>query len=396
MRRKKTIYSLIIALFVIFSLFILLFIKGGLVKKFSQNLLIARVLGLPIPVYVVPVVKGDSTRFIGANGISEASLIVRVSFPSLEAGSKLRVAEVLVKVSDHVKKGQVLADLEYVPLEEDVKRLRENLPLINSKLKTAKENLKEKRNYFFIIKDLFSKGFATRIELESARDSFVAAETVVKSYEQQMIDTTSFLKGTSSSFRELNILSPVEGVILEKKVEEGDISSVGTPMFSVGVLSPLYLVANVSQEDKDGIYLEQNGEVSFNFLPGRTFRGQIVRIDPTVEVETQTFKVWLSLRNENMEFLPGSAAFVRFNAKVKSLVIPRLAVIGMPDEPSVFVVGDDNNKAYLKRVVLGMAFPPNKLEIIKGLSEGEKVVTFNLKYLDDGSSVSIINNKVSQ
>ncbi|GEM_PF-2836275 len=391
MKKKETVLSLLIISLGVLVLLIFLFVKGGLLEKFPQSPLIARILRLPIPIYVVPVAAEDSTRFIGANATSESPVVVQVSFPSLEVGSKLKVTKIFVKVSDQVKKGQLLATLQNVPLQEDLNRLQSDLPLINAKLKAAKENLEEKRKYFATVNDLFSKGFATKIELESVRSTLVQAEADVQNYQQQMVDTRSLLNRTSSSFTELNIVSPMDGVVLEKKVEEGDVSSVGgTPMFSIGQLSSLYVVANVSQEDKDGVYLGQEAEVSFNYLPGRIFKGKVVRIDPTVDVKTQTFPVRISIPNENRQFVPGSAAFVRFRAKLKSLVVPRLAVVGMPDEPAVFVVEDD--KVYLRRVILGMAFPPNKLEVIKGLNEGERVAGVNLKYLSNGSRVLILND----
>lgn len=387
MRNKKKVYFLIIAFLLIFLVFI--FLIGG---KLSQNPLIASILNLPIPVYVVPIVAEDSTKFIGANATSESSKVVKVSFPSLELGSQLRVVKVLVKVSYLVKKEQPLATLKNVSLQEEINKVQNELPIINSKFKIAKENLEEKKNYFSTIMALYSKNFATKLELESARDNMVQAEIGVGTYQQSLIDARSTLNRLSSSYTELDVLSPIEGVVLEKDVEEGEVRSVGSTMFSIGEVSPLFVVANVSQEDKDGIYLRQEAEVSFNFLPGITYKGSVIRIDPSVDVQTQTFKTWLSLLNVDKKLLPGSAAFVRFNARTKSLVVPRLAVVGIPDEPAVFVV-DDNNKAYLRRVVLGTAFLPNKLEVIKGLREGEKVATFNLKYLKDGSSVLILNKK---
>ena len=387
MRNKKKVYFLIIAFLLIFLVFI--FLIGG---KLSQNPLIASILNLPIPVYVVPIVAEDSTKFIGANATSESSKVVKVSFPSLELGSQLRVVKVLVKVSYLVKKEQPLATLKNVSLQEEINKVQNELPIINSKFKIAKENLEEKKNYFSTIKALYSKNFATKLELESARDNMLQAEIGAGTYQQSLIDARSTLNRLSSSYTELDVLSPIEGVVLEKDVEEGEVRSVGSTMFSIGEVSPLYVVANVSQEDKDGIYLRQEAEVSFNFLPGITYKGSVIRIDPSVDVQTQTFKTWLSLPNVDKNLLPGSAAFVRFNARTKSLVVPRLAVVGIPDEPAVFVV-DDNNKAYLRRVVLGTAFLPNKLEVIKGLREGEKVATFNLKYLKDGSSVLILNKK---
>ena len=339
-------------------------------------------------------VAEDSTRFIGANATSEASTVVNVSFPSLEIGSQLRVKKIFVKVSDRVAKGQVIAILENVSLEEEINRLQNDLSFINSRIKIAEKDLEEERKYFLTVENLFLKGFATKTELEPARNSLMEAEIEVKNYQQALIDTKSLLNRMSSSLTELRILSPIGGIVLERNVEEGEVRSVGTPMFSIGELSPLHIVADVSQEDKDGIYLGQEAEVSFNFLPGINYKGNVIRIGPDVNVQTQTFQVRVSISNENKQLTPGSAAFVRFKAKSKSLVIPRAAVVGMPDEPGVFVL-DDDYKAYLRKVFLGTAFPPGKLEVIKGLKEGEKVVSINLKYLNDGSSVLILNKEAA-
>ena len=389
MRDKKKIFFLVIAFVSIFLVFVLL-----IRDKLLRNPRIASTLNRPIPVYVVTVSVEDSTRFIGANATSESYKVVDVSFPSLEIGSQLRVVKLLVKVSDLVKKEQPLATLKNLSLKEEINKLQDDLSIINSKLNIAKKNLDEKKKYFLAMEDLFSKGFATKSELESVRDSLAQAEIEVKTYQQALMDTKSLLNRMSSSFTELKILSPIEGIVLERNVEEGEIRSVGTSMFSIGELSPLYVAADVSQEDKDGIYLGQEAEISFNFLPGITYKGNVIRIDPDVNVQTQTFKVRVSIPNEDKQLTPGSATFVRFKAKSKSLVVPRVAVVGMPDEPAVFVVGDDN-RAYLRRVVLGMAFPPGKLEVIKGLKEGEKVVSINLKYLNDGSSVLILNKEAA-
>ena len=217
-------------------------------------------------------VAEDSTRFIGANATSEASTVVNVSFPSLEIGSQLRVKKIFVKVSDRVAKGQVIAILENVSLEEEINRLQNDLSFINSRIKIAEKDLEEERKYFLTVENLFLKGFATKTELEPARNSLMEAEIEVKNYQQALIDTKSLLNRMSSSLTELRILSPIGGIVLERNVEEGEVRSVGTPMFSIGELSPLHIVADVSQEDKDGIYLGQEAEVSFNFLPGINYK----------------------------------------------------------------------------------------------------------------------------
>jgi len=393
MKNKKKVY-IVVALCIISLFFIIALVSIG--RKFThENPIKARILNEPMPVYVVPVALEESTRFIGANATSEASATVDVSFPSLEIGSQLRILKIFAKVSDRVKKEQVLGILENLSLKEERKRLQNDIPLISSKLDRARRNLKEKRKYFLSVEDLFSKGFATKGERESVRDSFVQAETEVETYQQELSNAKSSLERMSSSFTELKILSPIEGIVLERNVYEGEVTSIGTSMFSIGALSPLYMVADVSQEDKAGIYLGQGAEVSFNFLPGRTFKGDVIRIDPTVNVETQTFNVTVSIPNDVKKLTPGSAAFVRFKAGTASLVIPSITVVGMPDEPAVFVVGDDN-KAHLRKVILGMAFPLGELEVINGLKEGERVVSSNLKYLKDGATVSIINNKQSK
>jgi len=223
----------------------------------------------------------------------------------------------------------------------------------------------------------------------------VNAEIEEKRYQQELLDTKSVLNRLSSSLTELELKSGTEGIVLERKVEEGEVRSAGEGFFSIGEISPLHVVADVSQEDKDGTFLGQEAEVSFNFLPGKTFSGKVTRIDPGVDIETQTFKVTISIPNQDKSLSPGSAAFVRFNAKSDSIVIPRHAVIGIPNDPAVYVL-DDDNTVDLRKIVLGTALPPGKIEVIEGLREGEKVVTTNIKFLKQGSLVSISDDTVFQ
>jgi hypothetical protein len=79
MKKKETVLSLLIISLGVLVLLIFLFVKGGLLEKFPQSPLIARILRLPIPIYVVPVAAEDSTRFIGANATSEGYKDIRES-----------------------------------------------------------------------------------------------------------------------------------------------------------------------------------------------------------------------------------------------------------------------------------------------------------------------------
>ena len=333
-------------------------------------------------------------KFIGASGSSEPSRVITLFVPSSvnKQYSFIKIEEVNTELGDIVKEGELLAKLSSSFLDEEVSRARKDLNDLKSGINFSDNVRNQKREYFNSIQSLYDKGFADRIELESARSALGQAEVNNIKLRNQAREKEAILKQLSNALANLDILSPIEGVVIEKEVQKGQTVSLGSKLFSIGANIPLNVIANVSLEDVNDLNIGQKAEVSFNYMPEIIYEGKVIIIYPSVDLDSQTTKVVISLDNDTGKLTPGLLASVRFKSEKEVLVVPKLSVLGPNGENNVFVFDEKNNKVYISKVITGQIFLDGKIEIIEGLSKGEKVVISNIERLEDGMSVKISQN----
>lgn len=334
------------------------------------------------------------SKYIGASGSSEPSRVINILAPS--NGSRpenvLKVENINIKIGDKVKEGDILARLSNNTIFEEVAKTEKDLYELRTGVNLSDEIKEQKREYLNSIKSLYDKGFANRNELETARNSLSQSEVDSINLRKQVREKEALLNQLLRNREGLEILSPIEGVVIDKEVEIGQILSSGHEMFSIGAILPLNVVSNVSQEDINDLYIGQNAEVSFNFMPGISFEGRVVSIYPSVDLDSQTTKVIISLENKNRKLIPGLLASIRFKSDKEALVVPRLSVLGPFGENNVFVLNESKNKVHLNSVITGQVFLDGQIEIIDGLTQGQKVVISNVEKLEDGISVRLSPN----
>jgi len=334
------------------------------------------------------------SKYIGASGRSEPSKILNISVPpSLgKTDNLLSVEKINVKIGDLVKEGEKLAKLSNNSLILEVAITKKDLNDLKSGLGFSNESREQKREYYNSIKSLFDKGFANRDELESARSSLSHAEVESINLQKQAREKGALLKQLQANLDGLDVLSPIDGVVIDKEIEKGQVLSHGSEMFSIGATVPLNIIANVSQEDINYLSIGQKAEVSFNYMPEIDYSGKVVNIYPSVDLDSQTTKVVISIENNSMKLLPGLLVSVRFNSEKEALVVPKLSVLGPSGENNVYVLNESNDKVHLSKVTTGQVFLDGKIEIIEGLTKGQKVAISNIERLEDGISVKIFQN----
>lgn len=334
------------------------------------------------------------SKYIGASGSSEPSRVINILSPSngTRPENVLKVENININIGDKVKEGEILAKLNNNSISEEVTRTEVDLYELMAGLKLTHKIKEQKTEYFKSIESLYDKGFANRNELDSARNSLSQSEVDSINLRKQVREKEALLNQLLRNRDGLEILSPIEGVVIEKEVEIGQILSPGHEMFSIGAILPLNVVSNVSQEDINDLYIGQKAEVSFNYMPGISYEGRVVSIYPSVDLDSQTTKVIISLENKSRKLIPGLLASIRFKSDKEALVVPRLSVLGPFGENNVFVLNESKSKVYLNSVITGQVFLDGKIEIIGGLTEGQKVVISNVEKLEDGISVRLSPN----
>lgn len=185
------------------------------------------------------------------------------------------------------------------------------------------------------------------------------------------------------------VLAPAVAVVSLRKVNPGEWVKGPQTLFTVDRVEPIYAVAQIEQEKSPYVSVGQEGEVVFDSFPTRVQKGQIYKIDPTIDPTRRTFKSYLLLQNPSRELRPGMAAFTRLRSMRHVLLVPRLAVInptGAPAiEATVFVIEGD--KAVVRKVKLGKSEGLGRVEVLGGLKEGEWVVIHGNKDINPGDRV---------
>ncbi len=194
------------------------------------------------------------------------------------------------------------------------------------------------------------------------------------------------LERTGTVRRTLDLYSDVSGFVVQKNVYQGMRVMPSDTLFDIADLSHLWVLADVYTSDLPSIRLGMASEVSLSYLPGRTWRGPVTNIAPTVDEKTRTIKVRVEVDNQDDALKPDMFADVLLRADLgEGLVVPEGAVIDTGNRTLVFIDRADG-RLEPREVLLGTHLADG-FQVVKGLSEGDRVVTTANFLLDSESSL---------
>ncbi|KGJ90879.1 efflux RND transporter periplasmic adaptor subunit [Colwellia psychrerythraea] len=194
------------------------------------------------------------------------------------------------------------------------------------------------------------------------------------------------LKKTRKVQQNITFFSPQNGVIKDLKIREGFFVKPGSTLMSIGDLSQVWVVAEVFERQSNQVAQGTAVTMSLDYLPGKTWQGKIDYVYPILDAKTRTVKVRLRFDNENGEFKPNMFAqiIIHTSSNEKALLIPKEALIRTGNQDRVVLALGEGN---FKSVAVSVGrFDSDNVEILSGLSAGEKVVSSAQFLLDSESS----------
>ncbi len=196
------------------------------------------------------------------------------------------------------------------------------------------------------------------------------------------------LKKSRSTQQRVTFYSPHKGVVERLKIREGFFVKPGDNVMSIGALEDVWIEVDVLEKQAAMIELNQPVIMTLDYVPGRTWVGQVDFIYPTLDATTRTLKVRLKFNNQDEVLKPNMYAQVSIQAlnDQAALVVPAEAVIrtGHSDRV-VLALGEGQFKSI--NVKLGQSYD-DYIEIIAGLEAGDVVVTSAQFLIDSESSKS--------
>jgi Cu(I)/Ag(I) efflux system membrane fusion protein len=194
------------------------------------------------------------------------------------------------------------------------------------------------------------------------------------------------LERTGEVKRTLDLHADRSGYVVQKTAFHGMRVTPMDALFDIADLSHLWILADVYEHDLPAVRLGMNAEVSVPYQPGKTWKGPVTNIAPTVDEKTRTIKVRIEVDNRGDALKPDMFADVFLRVDLGSgLALNESAVIDAGDRRLVFL--DRSQGRYEPREVTLGVKAGRFFQVLSGLEEGDLVVTSANFLLDSESSL---------
>ena len=180
------------------------------------------------------------------------------------------------------------------------------------------------------------------------------------------------------------VVAPIGGIVTDRQVGPGQYiqSGASNPVFSIGDLSTVWLVADVPETDAPFIERGQTVEVRVLALPGQMFKAKLTAIGAQVDPVTRRVPVRATLANPDGKLKPQMFASFSIitSGESQAPAVPEEAIVREGDEARVWVLAQ-NNTLTLRSIHTGRSMD-GMVEILSGLKAGERVVTRGSLFID--------------
>lgn len=304
------------------------------------------------------------------------AISARYDMPIGIDGDAGRIVAIYVEAGDHVRKGQTLAKLDDSILIPQVNRLAASLEQARAQAALSAAEYRRAQA-------VAPAGALSAEDVEKRRATQVTDEANVKVAEAQLAEYQARLARTK-------ITAPVDGVILQRKAEVGQIAnSSGDALFRLASNGEVEMRGQIAEQDLAVLRVGQNATVFITGL-ARGFEGHVRLLGAVIDPNTRLGEIRIALKPDPT-LRPG--AFARGSVvvdKAERPVLPQTAV--MSDRQGTFVyVVDANNHVERRPVVVGGTIESGVV-IASGLTGQERIVGTAGGFLRDGETVSIAPN----
>lgn len=351
---------------------------------------------------------------------SEASIVPKISAP---------VEKFLVNRGSRVHAGQLVARLENRDLQAAVDQAKGayeqaqatyatstqvNLP---ADIQNAELNVEETRQameasrmvYQSRLKLLKAGAIALNL-MEQAHVSYIQAnnqyqmalarlkglqevgqQAAMTTAKGQLASAEGQYKAALANFQYSEIRSPIDGVVTDRPLYEGQMATAGTPLMTIMDLSHVIGRAYISPQQAAQLHVGDPASITLS--DGQADApAKVSIVSPALDPNSTTVQVWVEAPNPGGRLKPGSTVDVKMIARTAkdAVVVPAEAILTAPDgTTSVMVIGKDMH-AHQTGVTTGIR-EGDEVQIVSGIHPGEQVVTNGSYGLPDGTRVQISN-----
>ena len=338
-----------------------------------------------VPVEVEVVSPGSIEETIELTGWIKANQIVDIASKVAGRVESLRVPSdgsdsVVVEEGVSVKKGQQLAIIDHDVYLAQLVAAQASVRAKEVELADAEREKKR-------VIALYKGGSATE---QSKDKAMTAAELAAASLSL----TKANLELAQINLRESMIVSPIDGIVTAKHIDEGNLIRSGDQIVTIADMKTVRVIVAATEKYGAQITVGMPAKIKVDAFAERTFDASVHSIHPALDAQTHTIQVEIRLDNDELLLKPGMFARVTLITKRKDnvVVVPRDVVLGGKiDEHYVYVIEEASAGKIARKhfVEIGIQ-QADRYEITNGLKEGETLVVNGMNYLADGMDVEVV------
>lgn len=341
----------------------------------------------PIMLQTQRVESGNLTTEVTATGSVEP-------VDEVEVGTQVSgiIRKIYVDFNSHVKKGDLIAELDKVNLQENVTNAQAAYNSARNELNYYQQNYDRQKN-------MYDAEVISKAEYEQALYQLQNAKATV-------VQRQTSLAQAQTNLSYANIYAPIDGIVLSREVEEGQTvaATMSTPtLFKIAKdISKMQVEADVDEADIGQVKVGQRVTFTVDAYPNEEFQGKVtqVRLSPTTSSNVVTYTVIIEAENPEEKLKPGLTATITiFTNELKDILVLSSKAINVNMDAQllaqyytqnqiqvqipeakfgkgkikyIWVKNPDGSVAQ-KEITIGNSDGIN-VEVVNGLSQGEEVV----------------------
>src|SRR5690554_4810494 len=331
-----------------------------------------------------PVNIGTISEQVRSYGTIKAQNIVQVS-PQVSN----RITKIYVDLGDEVKKGQSLAKIYDATF-------RDQLNQAKSQLEQNEVALRRDSTQFARQKSLYDRELSSDAEYDIALSTY-------RSSSAQYQSAVASLTQAQENFNNTLVKSPVDGVILSRNFEEGDLASTGQALFEIANTVGYESRVFIPVQDWKNVTIGQEVTLRTSNEEGISTRGVVSKKSPHLDPTTGLGEVVITLNQMGSSIFPGVLVenVINIVTKDRAIIVPRSALvekietvinpesntIDLNRSYAVFVTRGDT-VAERRELQLGIE-QGDKIEVLSGLRPNDKIIVIGQQGLEDGSRIMV-------
>lgn len=290
-----------------------------------------------------------------------------------------KVTSLAVQEGDKVTKGQLLLTIDAQDTAQKALEASAGIQAAQKAADAAAQSMKMADRTYQRYKNLYDEKVITKQEFDQYSTQKNVAMLEYQRTQAGVQQARAGLSEVRVYQSYARVAAPISGIITQKNIDFGSTAVQGQPLLTIESPSNMEIVANIDESYLHKVKVGQTVELK---IAEKNLKRKITKIVPSVDPSTRTFKAKIDIAG-----LTGGQ-FAQINipvSKKEAILLPQAAVVQKGELTGVYVV-DENKIISYRLVKTGKTFE-NKIEILSGLSDGEKVITGGVEKAVDGGKV---------